>query len=272
MKNDTTFSEREGLYKPQYEKPITIRQDAPKELREFVIATYKKLTNNIDSLRSIVTEILGKLPNKNNFGDKYILSEVEDYLYNCTWYKIYDIIETIILKLANEQYITQFSKDLNIFFIDNGIGWQIKDGKVVSRGNELFEAIVEKAKTTFETANLPTSKKEIEATIACLSNRPSPDITGAIQHARAGLECVARKVTGDNKSKFKNLMKVFEDNKITPQPLPSVIKQIYGFASNAAVHVQEGQTPKYAEAVLVVHLSVAISTYLTETYPHQQKN
>lgn len=50
-----------------------------------------------------------------------------------------------------------------------------------------------------ETARLDTSKIEIREAIIDLSRRPAPDITGAIQHSLACLECVSREIAGDRK-------------------------------------------------------------------------
>jgi len=46
--------------------------------------------------------------------------------------------------------------------------------------------------TVLETAKLETAKTEIREALNDLSRRPTPDITGAIQHSLACLECVAR--------------------------------------------------------------------------------
>ena len=93
-----------------------------------------------------------------------------------------------------------------------------------------------------------------------MSRRPTPDITGAIQHSLACLECVAREVTGDRNATLGELIKKHPN--IVPKPLDSAIEKIWGFTSEQGRHLREGQAPEYLEAELVVELSSAIATYL----------
>ncbi len=125
------------------------------------------------------------------------------------------------------------------------------------------------------TAKLQTAKSEIEEAIHDLSRRPKPDITGAIQHALACLECVCREVTGDKKSTLGDLMK--KATGIIPSPLDQAITKIWGFTSEQGRHLREGQEPDYLEAELVVEITAAISTYLgkklggTDTFLQRMK-
>lgn len=107
---------------------------------------------------------------------------------------------------------------------------------------------------------MQTAKTEIKEAITDLSRRPNPDITGAIQHSLACLECVCREVTGDTKATLGDLMK--KAGNIVPAPLDHVITKIWGFTSEQGRHLKEGKNPAYIEAELVVELSAAISSYL----------
>ena len=48
---------------------------------------------------------------------------------------------------------------------------------------------------------------KIHEALQDLSRRPQPDLTGALQHALAALECLARDVTGENKPTLGQLMR-----------------------------------------------------------------
>jgi len=50
-------------------------------------------------------------------------------------------------------------------------------------------------------------KMKIHEALQDLSRRPQPDLTGALQHALAALECLARDVTGENKPTLGQLMR-----------------------------------------------------------------
>lgn len=259
MTNKDTFSKRQGLFLIK-EKEITVREDAPDGLRGFVRMAYYDLNKNPSDLRSITTRVL-KIPLDSNNWSEFpnIDYEVGQHLDSCDWYLVYDIIEVIIQKL-NPQEKTAFSNEINEYFIANGIGWKIVNGQIETRGDEVFETAVKSVVSVLETAKLETAKTEIREALIDLSRRPTPDITGAIQHSLACLECVAREVTGDKKATLGELIKRHPN--IVPKPLDIAIDKIWGFTSEQGRHLREGQAPEYLEAELVVELSAAISTYL----------
>lgn len=259
MTNKNTFSKRQGLFTIK-EKEITVREDAPEGLRGFIKMAYYDLGKSPSDLRSITSRVLKIPPDSNNWSEfPNIDYEVGQHLENCDWYLVYDIIETIIQKL-NSQEKTTFIEEINEYFITNGIGWKIVNGLIETRGDEVFETAVKTVISVLETAKLATAKTEIREALNDLSRRPTPDITGAIQHSLACLECVTREVTGDTKSTLGDLMKKFPG--IIPSPLDQAVTKIWGFTSEQGRHLREGQAPEYLEAELVVEVTSAIATYL----------
>jgi hypothetical protein len=259
MTNKNTFSKRQGLFSIK-EKEITVREDAPEGLRGFIKMVYYDLGKNPSDLRSITSRVLKISPDSNNWSEfPNIDYEVGQHLENCEWYLVYDIIETIIQKL-NGQEKTTFTEEMNEYFITNGIGWKIVNGLIETRGDEVFETAVKTVVSVLETAKLATAKTEIREALNDLSRRPTPDITGAIQHSLACLECVTREVTGDTKSTLGDLMKKFPG--VIPSPLDQAVTKIWGFTSEQGRHLREGQAPEYLEAELVVEVTSAIATYL----------
>lgn len=259
MTNKLTFSKRQGLFSIK-EKEITVREDAPEGLRGFIRMAFYDLKKYPSDLRSITTRVLKIPPDRNNWSEyPNIDYEIEQHLESCEWYIVYDIIEAIIQNLNGQQRET-FINEINEYFIANGIGWKIVNGQVETRGDEVFETAVKTVVTVLETVKLQTAKTEIREALIDLSRRPEPDITGAIQHSLACLECVAREVTGDKKATLGELIKKHPN--IVPKPLDAAIEKIWGFTSEQGRHLREGQAPEYLEAELVVELSAAISTYL----------
>jgi hypothetical protein len=152
------------------------------------------------------------------------------------------------------------SKKINDAFRQKGVGWQIVDGQIEVRGEASFESSVQTAiELTQQTAHKVASQ-ELHEALHDLSKRPAPDITGAIQHAMAALECVARDVTGDPKLTLGDWVK--KNSAEFPQPLGSAVEKLWGYASQYGRHVQEGKAADYNEAELVVGLSGALSVYL----------
>jgi len=267
--NKQTFSKRQGLFSIK-EKEITVREDAPEGLRGFVKMAYYDLNKNPSDLRSITTRVLKIPPDSSNWSQfPNIDYEVGQHLENCEWYLVYDIIETIIQKL-NPQERTTFINEINEYFITNGIGWKIVNDQIETRGDEVFETAIKTVVSVLDLAKLKTAKTEIREAINDLSRRPTPDITGAIQHSLACLECVTREVTGDTKSTLGDLMKKFPG--AIPSPLDQAVTKIWGFTSEQGRHLREGQAPEYLEAELVVEVTSAIATYLGKKLGETKNN
>lgn len=259
MDKKETFSKRQGLYSLK-EKEITVREDAPEGLRGFIKMAFYDLKKNPSDLRTITSRVLKTPPDSNNWSEfPNIDWEVGQHLENCEWYLVYDIIEVIIQKL-NPKEKEIFTNEINEYFITNGIGWKIVNGQIETRGDEVFETAVKTVVSVLDSAKLQTAKTEIREAINDLSRRPNPDITGAIQHSLACLECVTREFTGEKKSTLGDLMKKYPG--VIPSPLDQAVTKIWGFTSEQGRHLREGEAPEYLEAELVVEVTSAIATYL----------
>jgi hypothetical protein len=265
MTDKRTFSKRLGHFKLN-DKEITIREDAPEGLRNFLRMAFYDLGKQPSDLLPIICKVLKVAPEGNWTEFPNIDYEIKSHLENCDWFFVYDIIEFVLKKLNTREIIT-FSEEMNEFFIMNGIGWKIKDNQIETRGDEVFETAVKNVVKVLETAKLDTAKTEIREAIIDLSRRPTPDITGAIQHSLACLECVSREITGDRKLTMGKIIEKYPN--IVPKPLDNAIEKIWGFASNQGRHLQEGQAPEYFEAELVVELTTAIATYLGKKFSGQ---
>lgn len=114
-----------------------------------------------------------------------------------------------------------------------------------------------------DTHGLTTVRRELREALRDLSRRPTPDVTGAIQHAMAGLECFARTMTSEESPTLGELLKRHRD--LLPPPLPDAVSKLWGFASERGRHLREQREPSDAEAELVVHVAAAIVAYLART-------
>lgn len=254
-----SFSKRIGIHKP--EPPISIRYDAPRELRLYLLLLMLRY-NGLKMIRTCVCYVTKVAPDPNNWGEnEFMKQEIETLLEECPWYYIYDIIEYFDQKLSwNER--TAFEEEMNEYFVEKGIGWKLVDGEIKTRGEEAFEQKMAETIEVLNEAKLETSKQEIQEALNDLSRRPEPDITGSVQHALAALECLCREITGDSKDTLGKLINNNPD--IVPKPLNEVIGMIWGFASGHGRHLQEGKAPDYEEAELVVHLCAILCTYLSK--------
>jgi AbiJ N-terminal domain 4 len=259
------FSKRNRLITP---KEITIREDAPESLRYFVLDTARELGWSPSSLRGVICRVLRTRPDPGNWSEyPNVWGEVQDLIYGCEWFRVYDIIEVLYGQIAendesrSEQNAAAFAEAVNAFFLEEGIGWQLAEGQIVTRGTEAFETVVKDSTAALESSGRPTAAKHLQEALQDLSRRPQPDLPGAIYHAMGALECVARDLSGDPKATLGEILKRYPG--LLPKPLDAALSQVWGYASNEARHVEEGREPSRDEAELLVGLSAAVAGYLT---------
>ena len=241
---------------------ITIRFDAPTELREWLFCLIKRLKYSIKSFRDIVCQMSYQTANPNQWGENsYMEEEIRELLDNCQWNNIYDIIEETYRQIPMD-IKEDYTSSLNDFFYNKGYGWKLENGQVLSRGDGAFEESISSAVTCVKDTN-PDAFYEIREALVDISKRPEPDVTGAVQHSMAAVECLCKQLTGTPND---TLGKIINDNREKfPSPLDSALHHLWGFASNHGRHVIEGKSPTFEEAELVVHICASIIPYLKAT-------
>lgn len=253
------FSGRHGYSGAEQE--ITVRENAPAGLRFAIPRIAQEAGMSPGAMRRIICAVLLVRPDSSNWSDyPNIWDEVNGLVEDCPWFKVYDIAEAIHDAFAAQYSDTAniFQDRLNTYFRENGIGWQMAEGRIIYRGSEVF------AETTCEAAAVLTqtgrnaAANEIHEALADISRRPKPDVTGAIQHSIAALECTARDVTGEPDLTLGRLVSRLA---LSP-PLDTAVEKLWGYASERARHIREGQAVSSEEAELVVSVACAVSTFL----------
>lgn len=261
--NDEPFSKRHGFRRTN-DVEIYVRHDAPYELRGVLVGLAYSCGFGPNSLRSLVCRVLLKRPDPNNWAEyPNIDYEVRELLDNCDWYSVYDVAEALCQKMSEAPSAydpEKFQTELNTFFFENGIGWQLTDGRIEVRGPEALQEAVETAKSTLDSSGLKTAQQELHEALMDLSRRPEPDISGAIQHSMAALECVAREVAGNPRATLGEIIK--RESILIPKPLDEAVAKAWGYASEHARHIREGRLPSYEDAELVVGICASVCTYL----------
>lgn len=239
---------------------ITVRHDAPPNLRRVVPILAEEVGMTPEPQREIVCRVLRKQPDPNNWSEHpNIANEVADHLDSCDWYRVYDIIEAFH-KEMHSTHAEKFEEEINLFFLREGIGWKMENGIIRIRGSEAFEDAVETADTVLRETNRSTARNEIKQSLSDLSRRPEPDITGAIQHALAALECAARDVSGETDT----LGQLAKRDDIFPKPLNTAVEKMWGFSSEKGRHLLEGEEPDEDEAELLVGMSSVLASYIVK--------
>ena len=267
-----SFSRRQG-YAPD-DPPITVWEDAPRRLRTAVITT--AYTHDLEpaALRKIVCKSLREPPAHENDTPPTIRQEVDRMLMRCDWWKVYDVIEAISerieplsglhavflsVTLRTKRDPQPFHTEINNVFRRLGIGWQLVENRVVRRGTEPFEDLASQVPESLNRAGMPKSAEALKSALAALSKRPVPDLNVAIERAFAGLECVCSSVFGKHIRLGKPLMNRMKREGI-PDALATGVEKLYAYAQMAR-HPKEGRDLSRDDAVLSVHIAMALAQY-----------
>ena len=264
------FSERERLRPSDAE--ITVRHDAPPDLRYAIPAIANELNMSYKTIRKVVCNILWVRPDPNNWSVENIQGEVLDRLERCDWYKVYDLAEALYDSINTESHDSwhsdeckQFEKKLNQVFYEKGIGWKMKKGKIVFRGSDTFERTSEESIKVLDIPDHRKALKEMQEAYKDISRRPDPDVTGAIQHACAGLEATARYVLNEHGKTLGVLVSRLQ----LPKPLDISVKKLWDFSNQHARHMDETKSVdvNIFDAELLVSIAGAVCTYLVKRIP-----
>jgi hypothetical protein len=273
-KTKLPFSKRQGYASQPQE--ITIREDAPQNFRSFVLLTVKDgLGFQWSLLREVLCRVLRRVPDENNWTeDPNIRGEVQKLLEACAWFKVYDFIEALHEHFfecdADNQdqenaYAPRFADEINSFFFEQGIGWQLINGEIVTRGDEAFEGTVKSAVAVLEQDDKPTAAGHLRFAITALSARPKPNTSGAVAQATNAVECVLGEITGATMTLGEYLKK---NPGLFHPALKKGLDGIYGYASDeGARHGKEGTEPSREEAEFTVAVCAAVCALLTRKPP-----
>lgn len=255
----SSFSDRHGYHGD--EREITIREDAPEEIRAGVLMLGYAGGMGPSGIRAAICEVLLKRPDPGNWSPGNVEGEVSRLIDQAPWYNVYDIAERLHGEIRKDDYSgikqVEFERRLNQLFREHGVGWQMENGSIIARGSEAFTIASKEAVATMRDAGKVTAATEIHEALIDISRRPKADVTGAIQHAMAALECVAREIDSSKDTLGKIIPRL-----TLPAPLGGALHRLWGFASEQGRHIQEGREPRFEEAELVVTVASAVSVYL----------
>jgi len=275
----SNFSQRHGYGLPDAE--ISVRHDAPQWLRDLVVHLAYEAKFEPSELRSFLCRLLLETADRNNWSEfPNIDVEVRNLLSGAPWFNVYDLIEwlyaqrrsgdTEVWDIQMDNTAADFEAAINRAFRQKGVGWQLSEGKIQVRGPEVFEQFVHQAVELTAKSGREVARQELKEALHDLSRRPDPEVTGAIQHAMAALECIAKDVTGDSKLTLGDWVK--KNSAVFPQPVSSIVEKLWGYSSQYGRHVLEGKPSAYDEAEMVVGLAGALSVYLLRKAPDRSQS
>ena len=265
------FSDRQG-YRPTAAE-ITVREDAPSGLRGAIPLIAEGVGMTPKAMRRVICGVLLEPPDRGNWSDyPNIWEEVVQLMEDARWYKVYDIAEALYAALIPDhdtiifrgrdkahQSADEFERRLNEFFVEDGIGWELRDGRITYRGSETFARSTHEVPDRLEESGFQRAANEMRHALRNIDWRPA-DITGAVQHAMAALEATAREVTGQPNPTLGKLASELG----LPAPLDQAVHKLWGYASDRGRHIREGQAVDHAEAELIVSVAGALCAFLAQ--------
>ena len=121
---------------------------------------------------------------------------------------------------------------LKVSGLEQNVRKNEKDIQVVFRAMDQLMSPEKYTFLTLSKTNLTAVNQEIQEALHDLNRKPKPDITGAIQHATAAVECILRNITGDHNATLGQIFKKRKD--IIPPPLNISVEKAWGYASDRA--------------------------------------
>lgn len=222
-KSDWTFSNRFGFRAPDAE--ITVREDAPPEIRDAILMLAYAAGHSPKRMRDIVCEIMLRRPDSNNWSDEPVEREVEGLIDGAPWFRIYDLAERLYQSLERKDSYgdkpRHYQEQLIAAFREYGIGWKMENGRILVKGSEAFELTTATAPDMMRAAGAPTAADETHQAFIDISRRLEPDVTGAIQHAMAALECVAREYDGSTGTLGSIIARL-----LLPKPMEEAVRKL----------------------------------------------
>jgi hypothetical protein len=288
VSEEALFSKRHGITK---DPEIKFRDDLPAELRSVILKLIRGKAS-AQFLRETMEELfnpyglpqdasLRRPPLFYPLGENPVRDdgESERLLRLCHWSRVYDVVEKMFAELVHheseyaqvddEPRAQPLQTELHEFFRYAGIGWQMIDGKITARGEGAFENTVTLAQAELLGSGRATAADRIRKAIRNLSERPTPDSSGAISHATGALECVLSDVTGDQMTLGEYLNR---HRQLFPSTMKKILEGIWGYSSQeGARHGLEGVEPLRDEAEFVVATASAAATYLSRKNPQRTR-
>lgn len=257
------FSRRHGIRR--HSDGQLVHHDAPERLRVGTISLlHGQMSKSPTWIRNVICSVRRIRPDPSNWSEyPNIWDEAQYLVYGAEWFEFYDFVEACAesLKMSNE--LVQFMNAMNQLFEEEHIGWCLVDGMLEIRGEQPVEDVMQSANDDLEESGYKVASQELREARADLSRRPDPDLSGAIHHAMAALECVAREVSGNpNKQTLGEIIK--RNPGLLPPPVDDAAAKMWGFASEQGRHGSESRQLDWAEALLVVAIAAALCTYLNE--------
>lgn len=169
---------------------------------------------------------LDNLPN--SFDDA--LYVVRDHFFQCEWFEVYDFIE-FTAQSAPDKFQKVFVESCNYILKQEMSACRIIDKRITEITAEEEIDSIEAALSN--TDKLKGVQLHLQAALALMSDRKSPDFRNSMKESISAVEALAQKLTGDPKATLGAALKALEKKYSMHPALKSSLLALYGYTSDA---------------------------------------
>lgn len=237
-----------------------IRDDAPLAFRQTILRQLIAVFVVTSDVVAIVQAATGQpVPNV-----PLLQNQATAMIEQCLWPQVFEVAElgyaAIQGSIFHNHKLGAYERAINAACHANRLGWYMENGHFNVRGTEAEEASLNTTIELLRNSGKVTSASELQKARDDLSRLPKPDITGAIQHAGAAIECLARDVTGSPNATLGEIIKA--NPKIFPGAVMKIAQGVWGCTSTKGRHLNEGGEPSLEEALMLVGVVAALTGFL----------
>jgi hypothetical protein len=223
------FSDRIGATRP----PELAREHAPNELRIALWNLFQPLL--FDGERSYwyprleyVYRFLHWPTHKMSYHQPYVVQELEQWFFSCTWYDVYNLSEFIANLLARTK--TRVYESFNQVLQMEGSPYRFVDSQLTMITDETELAAVREALTS--EGPFAGARKHLSDALELLGRRPEPDFRNTIKEAISAVESTLKVLTGHDHADLAEALREYARSNPIHGALFRGLDSLYGYTSN----------------------------------------
>lgn len=263
--------EREYVYN---KVPFSVREGLMTIIKHF---EHKSTTHSYRSLHEPWRKYLRILPE--TYSD--YASRLEDIILNCEWNEFYDLCDVTynfyrethtlfsMVSGVRDTIADEFTLELNNLLDREGMGYQMREGKIERIGASFTDQEVAKARILLGDSAFEGPEEQFDKAIGFLNQRPDADPLNCIKEAVGAVEGIARILTGEHTDDLKKIIQKITANGMIPKPLNQTFEKVYAYRGNLP-GVAHGQIEKanasIEEAEFTLGMCASMIIYLAKKY------
>jgi hypothetical protein len=203
------------------------------------------------------------------FSDFDVSRFIETMIMGSEWHQFYDICQVLWDNFGYDKnkHQEEISKQINLLFREERLGFELRDGKVEKVGSGYIDAQIKETRYLLKEPEFKSADELFEKAIRDLNIRPEPDVENCIKDAVAAIESVSKIIIGDKDAKLETIIKSGVQKGAIPQLLDQTILKLHAYRGNEPAVAHGGIQPSKVttdEAEFVLAMSAAIIDYLVK--------